>query len=197
MQFRGLAAIWNVHPVWSGVVLVVVMPVTVSTIALTQRNFSWRNPALYLGDPALGVAAALGGNTLRHMAPNWQRALTNGWLQIGLLVAGWLLGAMAERLGRWQADQRWKQVGAWRFIGLAYRWSDRYHFVMFGVVAAVIAMGMIAVLCDAWLKATPSAVIVASAFMVFFLFWCFAAWKTGQMMKTPAGASTVRPTALA
>lgn len=190
MYLRGLARIWRVGPIMSGVAVIVAMPVTVAIIALLQGTFSWRNPALFIGDPALAGIVVLGGTALRCLTERQQRAVTNSALQLVLLACGWIFIALTEWFGRWQADQSWQQLGIWRFIALSYKPSDIYHFVLSGPLAAIVCLSLIAIVYQLVAQPSLAACPTVAVAIVLLAIWTFSAWKTGEMMKAESSTIT-------
>lgn len=188
MHLRGLARIWQSGSLAAGCIVLVAMPCAVAVIALGQGTFSWLNPALFLGDPALAVVVMLGGLSLAALTSQQQAAITRPALQIGLVSAGWVLGVLSEWFGRWQADQRWQEIGVWHFIKLSYRVSDIYHFVLYGPLAAIVALSLIAIATRAIVQPSVVTITIAVSAVMLVALWGFLAWKTGEMMKAEAYA---------
>ncbi|HET9411784.1 MAG TPA: hypothetical protein VFO38_02985 [Candidatus Saccharimonadales bacterium] len=170
-------------PIISGAVVIVAMPVAVAMIALLQGTFSWRNPALFIGDPALAGIVMLGGIALSCLTVRQQRAATNAALQLVLLACGWAFIALSEWLGRWQADQSWQQLGVRRFIALSYKPSDIYHFVLSGPLAAIVGLSLIAIVYRLATQPSLATCLAVAAATTLLVVWTFSAWKTGEMMK--------------
>lgn len=183
MKLIGLAAIWRLSPVMAAALVVAGMPLAIVGLALLQGTFGWRNPALYIGDPALAIAVGIAGAMIGQLPVELQRRIISLPLQATLVCLGWLLAGVSEWLSRWQADQRHQEVGAWRFILLSYHPSDIYHFALYGPLAAIVVMSLVIVLLSAFRRPALSTISCACVAVACVASWAYLAWLTGEMIK--------------
>lgn len=187
--YKGFAAIWN-YGLWQTVaIFILVMPVAVGAIAWFQGTLGWRNPALWIADPfCLAPAAGVGLLALAMLPRHEQRTITSISMQVGLALFGWTLGTAQEWLGRWQGDKSWQQTGAWEFIKKSYAPSDVYHFALYGPLAAVLGMALVAAVRAAIVRTSIATIGMTAGIIIALAAWGYLSWLTGEMMKAGNGA---------
>lgn len=152
-----LGMIWAYGPVMAAVLAIIAMPVIVSLLSLLGGTFSWRNYALYLGDPALAIGIGLGGYSLSKLAATY-------WFQevqamAILLTVGYTLCVLTEYLGRFKSGLGWS----------SYRVSDMYHALTFGPMFYWVMVSLAAAYCAGFVEHTTSKwVFVGTVATVFF-----------------------------